>query len=177
MIEGRRVVLRSPEKRDFPALQALRNDVDLQLALMALPRANTPSRVEAWLARRLEDPTGLFFIVGLRPSGRFAGFVQLTAMHPVHGTATLGIALAEQARGRGVASEALTLVLRHARAVFRIRKVVLEVVATNRRAIAFYRKEGWRDVGVFREHVWQNGGFRDVVMMEKLLEGRRNPRR
>ena len=104
---------------------------------------------------------------------RALGFVQLTQMDPANGTADLGICLGADSRGKGVAAAALKLLEVRAGRELKLRKMTLRVLTTNRRALAFYRKVGFREVGVLRRHFLQDDKFRDVLLMEKFLSSRR----
>lgn len=161
--------LRPPEERDVDFFSTLRNDVDLQLSLMALPRASSAERVRAWLSARCDDPEGLFFVIADPATDSAAGFIQLTHMDPIHGTAELGIGLGPEHRGKGLAREALRLLEGYARAVFATRKITLRVLADNERAVALYARAGYRHVGVLEQHHYQRGAYRDVLIMEKRL--------
>jgi RimJ/RimL family protein N-acetyltransferase len=48
-------------------------------------------------------------------------------------------------------------------------KIVLHALNTNEHGKRLYRKCGFAEVGVFREHGELDGQFVDVVAMEKLL--------
>jgi diamine N-acetyltransferase len=169
MLTGPTARLRSPREDDKNFLVSLRNDVLLQMLLMALPRANSLTRVDEWLARLTNDPASLFFVVADKETDRAVGYIQLTKMDFVHGHGELGICLAEENRGRGYAADALALLERHARNVFNIRKFVLYSLTSNKRAIGLYKKTGYQTVGTLKEHFYQDGAFRDVLIMEKHL--------
>ena len=55
------------------------------------------------------------------------------------------------------------------RSVFNLRKLVLEVAATNEPAIALYERLGFRAVGTLADHVRADDGFVDMLIMELLL--------
>jgi diamine N-acetyltransferase len=169
MLTGSKARLRAPRDDDKNFLVGLRNDVGLQMSLLALPRANSTSRVDEWVARLTNDPASLFFVVADKETDKALGYIQLTKMDFVHGHGELGICLGEENRGQGYADDALTLLERHARAVFNIRKIVLYSLASNHRAIGFYKKSGYLSVGTLREQFYQDGAFRDVLIMEKHL--------
>src|SRR5688572_17125760 len=101
MLTGETVLLRPPLPEDRAALFGLRNDVALQVALMALPRANSARRADEWIEGVLSDPQSLFFVVAGREANQCIGFIQLRRMDFVHGTGELGICLDEAARGKG----------------------------------------------------------------------------
>jgi len=53
--------------------------------------------------------------------------------------------------------------------VLGLRKLVLEVLSDNGRALAFYRRQGFREVGILQLHVPWAGEWLDVTVMERLL--------
>lgn len=97
------------------------------------------------------------------------GFIQLTKMNFIHGTATLGICLGNHGQGKGNAKEAFMLLSDYAANVFAIRKIQLEVISSNTRAKRFYDKIGFRKVGIRRKDFYQNQLYHDVLIMEKFL--------
>ncbi|MSU41100.1 MAG: N-acetyltransferase [Pedosphaera sp.] len=163
------VCLRAPEARDVAVLTALRNDARLQRLLMIKPGRHSRAQVTAWIQRRTSDPNGAFFVVAHDASDAACGFVQLTNIERVHGVADIGICLAASMRGRGVATAALRALEERARREFELRKLTLRVLTANRRAVAFYLKSGFREVGVLRRHVLQGSKCCDVLLMEKFL--------
>jgi RimJ/RimL family protein N-acetyltransferase len=168
MLQRSTTILRAPEPSDLEFLRGLRNDADLQFLLAARPRANSEQRVRDWLARHLDDPQTLFFIIA-DASRAPCGYIQLTHIDPIDRHGRLGICLAPAAQGRGHATDALALLEGYARDTFGVRKVVLSVLSTNARAIAFYQANGYLSVGVHKRHVFLKGDFNDLCLMEKLL--------
>jgi diamine N-acetyltransferase len=53
------------------------------------------------------------------------------------------------------------------------RKVSLEVLADDERAVAAYTKAGFMEEGRFREHNWHDGAYRDVLRMAVFRRLRR----
>ena len=66
--------------------------------------------------------------------------------------------------GRLLAAETFELAREH-----NYVKIVVQVLATNTRALAFYRGLGFEDIGVARRHVVLGGQFVDEVFLEKFL--------
>lgn len=169
MIDGEKIRLRAPLEADIRVLVGMRNDVELQTKLMSIARPNTPQRVEDWLTRRMADDHGLFFIVAERETNVCLGFIQIVNVNFFHGTGSLGIALHESCRGHGFGAEAIELCERYAQQQFRLRKVLLEVLATNA-ASKLYTRLSYETVGIRRQHFYANGEYLDVILMEKLLD-------
>lgn len=171
MLQRGNTVLRPPRAKDREFLFALRNDVALQAALLATPRANSERRVDEWVEGVLSDPASLFFLVADAADGNAVGFVQIRNIHPVHGWGELGIAVVEAARGRGHGGAAIGLIEGHARDALDLRKVVLHVRADNAAACRLYERCGYRRVGVLESHFYGGGRRHDVAVMEHLLTG------
>ena len=173
MLTGDTVALREAADEDIPFLQALRNSVDLQAELMALPRPSGRARVKEWLQGRTTDAKAVFFVIAERESNQAKGFIQLLNIDLLHGHGDLGICVSPAAQHQGMGREALALLEGYVQRFFRLRKIMLEVLNTNTTAISFYVKSGYRRVGVLRKHFYQDGTYRDVIVMEKLLSKRR----
>jgi L-amino acid N-acyltransferase YncA len=81
---------------------------------------------------------------------------------------TMGTWIRHDARGRGfgrrLAEASLAFAREHAYS-----KLVVQVLASNSRALAFYRALGFTDIGIARAHVFLNGALRDEIYLEKLL--------
>lgn len=169
MLEGQGIELRGWREADLNTLCELRNDLALQDLLLAQARPSSPERVRRWLIDKSDQEQALFFVIAERGAGQCLGYVQLVNMRVLHGTAELGICLAPAAQGRGVGRAALQLLEGYAQRVFALRKIILQVLA-EQGAAEFYRRVGYREVGRLQAHVFQNGQYRDVFLMERLLE-------
>lgn len=83
--------------------------------------------------------------------------------------ADLSVYVARGHRGHGVGSILLQKLDAHAIAGG-FRKIVLHALDGNEPGKRLYRKSGFTEVGVFKEHGEIDGRFVDVVAMEKLLD-------
>ena len=82
--------------------------------------------------------------------------------------ADLSVYVSRSQRGRGIGFELLQALEGRAREG-RFHKIVLHALNTNDSGKRLYRKAGFSEVGVFKEHGLLDGTFVDVVAMEKLL--------
>lgn len=161
-------VLRDPDDGDLDALFALRNDVPLQLLLAAHPRPNSMDQVRGWLKKHRDDQKARFFVIA-NARDAACGYLQLTQLNMLDGHGQLGICIAPSAQGKGHAADAVTLLEGYARDELGLRKIILKVLTSNLRALAFYRRIGYSDVGLHRDHFRWNGAYYDMLAMEKLL--------
>lgn len=126
------------------------------------------------LVRRLRglDPTHELYLVaeGAGPDGELVGWIELHRYLPwrLEHVASLTIAVAAHARGRGVGRTLMRAVLPWARRVG-VRKIRLDVRAGNEAAIALYRSEGYRVEGVERDQIRCEDGYEDNVVMARFV--------
>ena len=160
------LVLRAPKPSDFPALLRWRSDPEHQRLLMWRSGAESLADIEDWTARRSGDPDGRFLIVARADVP--IGFIQLTRIDRIDGHAHLGLMLDPAERGRGAAQEALHAMEQQCR-VLGLRKILLEVLEDNARALRFWTAEGYRPVGVLQAHHLHRGTHHDVAILEKIL--------
>lgn len=170
MLSTNQTLLRAPIPEDREFLLRLRNDIQLQETLMTRARPNDVRKVEEWIARRLNDECSLFFIIADKSSNIPVGFIQLIKLDFINGIGELGICIDEPFHGKGYASDAMELLQNYANNVFNIRKIVLQVILKNVKAIRFYQRHGYKNVGILKEHFYFNNKYEDVLMMEKMLK-------
>lgn len=169
MLTGDTIVLREWRETDLEALASLRNNIDLQTLLMSQPKPNSVERVRTWLTGRSGRDDVAFFVIASRADDGVVGYVQVTNIDTFHGHGELGICLSPEAQGKDLARDACDLLEAYLLKSLVLRKLILKVLVDNQRAIAFYRKYGYRDVGVLEGHHRAADGYQDVLVMERHL--------
>lgn len=170
MLQDDKVILRPWQEGDIEVLSQLRNDIALQESLMALPKPSTLERVREWLESKSSDDGAVFFVIEDLSSGTVAGFVQVVSIDAVQGIGTLGIGLLPQFQGKGLAGPSIALLERYLSQVFRLRKLILQVLSDNKAAIRVYEKSGFKRAGKWKKHHFASGKLRDVLLFEKFLK-------
>lgn len=121
----------------------------------------------------LEDNTNdeyLFFIVE-KNTDNLIGTIGLHKINHVHGTSTLGIFIGDQeARNKGYGSEAIKLILDYGFNYLNLNNISLDVLEFNKRAIACYKKCGFKEYGRRRKSNFTNGKYYDRISMDILKE-------
>lgn len=80
----------------------------------------------------------------------------------------LGMGILPQYRGKGIGSQLLDAVLKHAKK-FGLEKVELNVYTSNTAAVALYRKFGFEQEGLIRKYRKLDGEYFDCIAMGKFL--------
>ncbi|PXF32374.1 hypothetical protein WH50_04585 [Pokkaliibacter plantistimulans] len=169
MIEGTDIRLRPWSERDFDVLQQMRNDIALQTQLLARVRGSSASSVREWLQQRSASSSDIFLIVASFSTDEPLGFVQCRQMDLISRNAEMGIGLVASAQGQGMGGRVLALLKDYVRLTWGMRKLWLKVSADNHAAIRCYEKAGFYQCGRLRQHIFIDGRWQDVLLMETFL--------
>ncbi|MFF1510673.1 GNAT family N-acetyltransferase [Streptomyces sp. NPDC058326] len=165
--EGPETRIRGAEPGDEDALAVL--DRDTWSPLHAVLPAPTPPYEPFFDARhRPED-----YLVAVR-GGAVVGYVRVVPPTPLAANAHVrqiqGLAVAETARGHGVARALLRAAMDKARADGAVR-ITLRVLSHNAPARALYASEGFVVEGVLPDEFLFDGRYVDDVLMGRTLRG------
>lgn len=171
-LEGKLVILREERREDQKMFAALRNDLDTQAWAKALP----PDYTEEMHVKRFEgleftfERTSARFVILEKASGRAAGFVSY------HGeqdrvSASIGIVVAKEFWGTGVALDAQETLLRFLFDELGLREVHLWTHSGLPKAIGLAERSGFEICIRLREAVFKFGRLSDAVIMSLLREG------
>ena len=149
---------------------ALRNDVALQAKLLSRVRGSNELQVRKWLEDRSTPPDRMLFIVAENLTNVPLGYLQLSGIDQLDLNADLGICLVAKAQGKGIGKEALRQAIFHLRDDFGVRKISLRVRADNHIAMRCYTRLGFSQCGELREHVFIDGNWQNVLLMELFLK-------
>jgi UDP-4-amino-4,6-dideoxy-N-acetyl-beta-L-altrosamine N-acetyltransferase len=109
--------------------------------------------------------------------GRPVGAAFLAGIQPAHRRAEFGLYLGDESvRGKGVGSGALFLLAEQAFGRVGLHKLCCEALSFNEQALASYRRIGFEEEGVLRDHLFRNGRWVHVHMLA-MFEDRWKERR
>lgn len=165
MLRGEKVVLRSVEREDLKALHDLASNVEL---VMLGDGVWTPSPLAAYekdFDEHVKDEDKSDFVI--EADGKIIGEVGLhRRKNRRAGVATLGILIYDPDYiGKGYGRDAISILLDWAFRIQNFRRIALDTMASNERAIRAYRACGFVEEGRLREHEYWNGRYVDVICM------------
>jgi RimJ/RimL family protein N-acetyltransferase len=163
---GSKVRLRPIEPDDVPTLQRWINTSPARNFIFTrLPMSLEQER--DWAANAAVNPNTPVYIIQTS-DGVDIGSAGLQ----IEGArATLGIAIHdERFWNRGLGSDAVSTLVDGAFRARPLTRIELTVFPDNERAIRAYERVGFQREGLLRRYVYQNGAFRDVVLMSILHE-------
>ena len=121
---------------------------------------------ERWLDTYIASGRAVQFIIEEVDANLPIGSVYLRDIDHGHKKAEFGIFIGENAaRGKGYGKLATKMVLRYAFEEMGLNKVFLRVFSNNKDAIKCYLNAGFHQEGLFREDVFINGKFYDMIFL------------
>ena len=165
--------LRAPTESDTEILFQIAADLSTwEERSPASPAALTRDAFMARLTQANADATSKNVRIVIDVAGTVVGSISLFEFDDLARHAEIGIVLAAEARGKGVGSAAISQVVEFAFVRCNLRRVHLQVIASNLGAIRAYEKAGFVVEGHQREHAWVRGKYEDLALMGILRSER-----
>lgn len=128
-------------------------------------RPRTAEEIRAWF-------DGRHPIVVVEDAGGIVAFAATSTYRPrdcYAGVAEFSVYVARAHRGRGFGRAAMHALIERARAAG-FWKLVSRVFPENHASLGLLKQIGFREVGTYERHGRLNGAWRDVVIVEKLID-------
>ena len=123
-----------------------------------------------WTETMIDTGKAVQFII-CAGKERPIGSVYLRDIDQTHRKAEYGIFIGEKdALGRGYGAQAAELMISYAFEQLKLHKVMLRVLADNRRACRSYEKAGFMREAYLKDEVFLEGAYRDVIYMAVINE-------
>lgn len=158
--------------KDYRALrlEALKTDPDAYTYVHAEELKKTNDYWQDRFRQYVNGETGLMF--GAFVEGKVVGMMGATwkSKKRLRHIATLAMVyVAPEYRKQNVASGLMEQVLSCLKEENTICKVILRVTARKKPAVSFYKRSGFREVGLLEKEIKFRTKYLDVILMEKLL--------
>ena len=158
---------RPPRPEDAEAIARIYNEGIADRLATFETRERTAADIEAWFGEGfplviVEGEDGAVLAWASAPPYR-------AHRDAYRGVGDFSVYVAREARGRGAGRVAMEALAAEARARG-FWKLVGRIFPENEASLALCRKLGFREVGVYRRHARLDGVWRDVVVVELLLE-------
>ena len=168
VLTGPRVTLRDVAKGDAAARLALGNTPEIQAMFGADPnqlRPLTEDAAAAWVQSVADDQ----YAWVIETKGVLLGSIRLHSVNHADKRANIAVGILNTADlGRGLGTEAMRLLARHAFDVLNLHRLTSRVLAFNDRAIAAYKKVGFVQEGRERESALIGQDWHDDVILGLL---------
>jgi RimJ/RimL family protein N-acetyltransferase len=165
--DGRRIVVRRVTRRDIGGIVRLWQAVADERRYIATDRV-TVEQKNRWI-RSLHDRGVLWVLAEME--GELVGSLSLARHRDSEKTKhvrDLAMGVAREYRGLGVGTALVDYAVRWARQR-KVKKIVLSVFSTNRKAISLYEKFGFATEGTRKEQFLIHGKYVDEIMMARFM--------
>ena len=171
MLIGKRIRLRAIERDDLPLMVTWRNDVKNYQHFFEHEPLSLVMQ-EQWFDSFLKRDDEKLWIIETDEKSKPIGTVGIAHIDWRSRKAEWGRLLIhpEKYRHGGYGSEIESIVLRYVFEHMNLHKLYCEVFAENENVIKLHKKFGFLEEGRFRQHVFKNGQYRDVVFLALLKE-------
>jgi RimJ/RimL family protein N-acetyltransferase len=148
-LQGSRVTVRPMKQSDLDTMMQWRRFADPLYQPFDFPQQSRTEHVR-WFEWRSRDPSRRLFAIE-NEERQVIGSLTLREINGLN-SARLGITIGADFVSQGYGTEALELFLDHYFGEMGFRRIVLDVAATNLRAVHTYRSLGFREVGQHYRH-------------------------
>jgi RimJ/RimL family protein N-acetyltransferase len=170
MLEGELVRLRAHEPEDLERNLRWINDAEIRQFLDARYPMSRPEE-EKWMEKNQGSSFEYVRLAIETKEGQHIGNIGLGPASPEHRRAPFGIMIGEKdCWGRGYGTDAIRVLLRFAFREMNLNRVWLITGENNPRALACYRKCGFREEGRLRQDRYVEGRYWDTILMGILRE-------
>jgi RimJ/RimL family protein N-acetyltransferase len=170
MLRGKKVILRAMERDDLKQLHALTQNLDLVLLSDGAWWPESLTQWEKSFDKRIEGNDNDYPPFIIEADGKIIGSMGL---HPhvnrLARCGELGIAIHDpEYLGKGYGRDAIETFLDWTFRILNFRRIKLDALADNERALRCYEACGFQREGLLREDEYTNGQYHDIVIMGLL---------
>lgn len=172
MLEGRLVRLRALERADAERAHRWINDGQVRQFLHGMRYPISVEDEERWIEGATNSSfSRVVLAIETRKNGCHIGNVELRGMSAEDRRGELGIVIGDKDYwGKGYGTDAIVTLLGFAFDVMNLHRVWLTTGEDNPRAIACYRRCGFREEGRLRQDRYLGGRYWDTIVMGVLRE-------
>ena len=166
-----RVYLRSFEPGDHLLLHKWRSDPEIAIPFSATMRFTSTLNEQKWLEDRVFDKNSVSCAICLKETDEFIGCIFISKIDMLHKNGVAGWFVGEKKHwGKGYATDALVLMLRHAFYDKGLERVWSGVFEDNMGSLKMAEKCGFKVEGLMRKAYYVDGSFKNSVVVGVLRE-------
>lgn len=163
---GNNCKLRPLDWTDKPQALLWKNNASIRDMQLGFVFPITEAMEDKWfesIINHSKDNKDVFFAVDYKDE--LAGFVSLREIDWINKNAFFSISIGDKYQGQGIGKETLKFMLKYAFNTLNLNKVLLKVIESNRIAQKLYLNAGFNIEGTLKKQIFQNGEYKDVVIM------------
>lgn len=157
-----KIKLRALEASDMELLRETINDPEMERMVVGWSFPVSKQQQMDWYNRTVGNPQHQRFAIEYE--GKFVGLSTLTDIDWKNRTAFHGIKLiADAPKGKGIGFDAVCGTMQYAFEELQLNRLTGGILTYNIPSMKLYKKCGWKEEGLFREHVFKNNQYYDEI--------------
>lgn len=166
-----RVYLRAFEPEDYKTSIKWRNDDQIWSMLGGVKYYVSESYEKDWISNAIKDQSAIRLAVCLTDNNLYIGNVYITNINTQNRSGVTHVLIGNKEYwGKGLAKEALTMLLDYAFKERNFHRLEAHVLENNIASIKMHTKTGYTQEGILRESVFKNGKYQNQVVMSILSQ-------
>lgn len=167
MFETDRLIIRLMEEKDIEEVRQIHNDES------TLKRLSDPFHVSkeeqlVWFRKISTSRNSRRFVLVLKESGELCGIFRIDDLDLANRSATIGADIKLTFRNQGYATEAYRKIIDYLFLSVGLHRLQLLTLESNEKALKLYLKLGFSIEGKYREAIFRDGDFVNLVLMGLL---------
>ena len=166
-MKGKKIHLRAVEPTDLDAMFQWENDTENWLV------SNTTNPFSRHVLEQyvlsvhdlIKDGQARF-IICLNEDDEPVGTIDLFELDMTHRRVGVGILVDKDHRGKGIASEALQIVIRHCFVTLGLHQIYCNIISDNEVSMKLFESNGFKISGVKKEWLWHDGQWKDEHILQ-----------
>ncbi len=166
ILKDREIILRAIEEQDAPLYHTLINDPQMEEMVVGWSFPVSMAQQLEWIRNQHKDPRNQRYTVEL--DGTAVGMASLTGIDHKNGVCELNIKLADSAKGKGVGTRVIKLLLSYCFHQLNMNCVTAEILDYNIPSQKLFEKCGMKQEGTLRQRVYKNGSYHSLFVYSIL---------
>jgi len=171
-VDGKEVIIRYLDSKDAKGIFRMQELLFKEKAMTGMNEKPNMKDVKASLKRKVKSIKDKKIIdLVVESDGKIEGRIRITKVDDdcQDHVGTMLIHVTNELRGKGITAKMLSCGIKESKKVLKIKIITLGVMAGNKRAIGFYKKNGFKEHGLFKKGIQYFGKLVDEVLMVKYL--------
>lgn len=169
-LKGKQIYLRALEPKDLDFLYQLENDTSIwEISGTLKPYSKKVLQLYLENAHRdIYDVKQLRLCICNKNDGCI-GLIDLFDFDPKNRRAGIGIVITKtEDRNKGLGAEAISLLCNYAFSILDLHQLYANILEENKASIHLFEKLGFTKIGVKKEWVRTNSGFKNEIIFQKI---------
>lgn len=161
------VLLRAIEEKDAEVLMDLINDPEVERSVFGWSYPVSLSDQKKWIAGLTNGSTVRYAV---DYGKKVVGMAIISSIDMKNRTANMNIKLQKGARGKGIATHVVSLIVHYCFEELNLHCLTANVIEYNTDSIRLWEKFGFLKDGLLRDRVYKNGQYHNVIAFSLLKE-------